>query len=94
MKNCSEEGKQKIKAKNKKAHADKKTLADVGKGKGKGKGKKEEIKSDLTSLVKSSLQNARVFLSQIMAGIEAHEPTPRHLKVLQMLRDSCELLAK
>jgi len=93
MKNCSEEGKQKIAAKNAQAHAKKKGLADIGKGKTT-KGKKEEIKSDLTSLVKSSLQNARVFISQIMAGVEAHEPTPRNLKVIQMLRDSCELLAK
>ena len=93
MKNCSEEGKQKIAVKNKKAADKKKGLADIGKGKAT-KGKKDEIKSDLTSLVKSSLQNARIFLSQIVAGIEAHEPTPRNLKVIQMLRDSCELLAK
>ena len=93
MKNCSAEGKQKIATKNKKAADKKKGLADIGKGKAT-KSKKDEIKSDLTSLVKSSLQNARVFLSQIMAGIEAHEPTPRNLKVIQMLRDSCELLAK
>jgi hypothetical protein len=93
MKNCSAEGKQKIANKNAKAHAKKKGLADIGKGKAT-KSKKDEIKSDLTSLVKSSLQNARVFLSQIMAGIEAHEPTPRNLKVIQMLRDSCEVLSK
>jgi hypothetical protein len=93
MKACSPEGKAKKAEKNAKAHAKKKGLADIGKGKAT-KSKKDEIKSDLTSLVKSSLQNARVFLSQIMAGIEAHEPTPRNLKVIQMLRDSCELLSK
>jgi len=93
MKACSPEGKAKKAEKNAKAHAAKKGLADIGKGKAT-KSKKDEIKSDLTSLVKSSLQNARVFLSQIMAGIEAHEPTPRNLKVIQMLRDSCELLSK
>jgi hypothetical protein len=93
MKACSPEGKAKKAEKNAKAHAKKKGLADIGKGKAT-KGKKEEIKSDLTSLVKSSLQNARIFLSQIMAGIEAHEPTERNIKVVKLLQEACEAISK
>ena len=94
MKNCSEEGKQKIANKNKKAHAAKKGLADVGKGKKKAPKKEAELKADLTGLVGLSLQNARIFLSQIMAGIRLHPASANNTNMLKLLESACELIAK
>ena len=94
MKNCSEEGKQKIATKNKKAADKTKGLADIGKGKAT-KGKKEaEIKADLTGLVGLSLQNARIFISQIMAGVKLHPTSTNNTKLLKLLEEACELIAK
>ena len=92
MKGCSEEGKQKKAAKNKKAAAKTKGLADIGKGKKKAAPK--EIKADLTGLVGLSLQNARTFLSQIMAGVKLHPVSANNTKLLKHLEDACELIAK
>ena len=95
MKGCSPEGKQKKAEKNKKAAEKTKGLADIGKGKKKAAAKKEnEIKADLTGLVGLSLQNARTFISQIMAGVKLHPTSVNNVKLLNHLEDACELIAK
>jgi hypothetical protein len=94
MKNCSEEGKQKIAAKNKRAATKTKGLADIGKGKKKAPKKEAEIKADLTGLVGLSLQNARIFISQIMAGIRLHPASTNNTNMLKLLESACELIAK
>jgi hypothetical protein len=94
MKGCSPEGKQKKAEKNKKAAAKTKGLADIGKGKKKAPKKETEVKADLTDLVGLSLQNARTFISQIMAGVKLHPTSVSNVKILNHLEDACELLAK